>query len=181
MAGRRRGFETLGDMARSMGVVLAVVALVVLITIRTRGQEIRLVDVPGTYAQAQIGSTPFPLVTPVGLTDRWRAPSVYYKPPDRTGVPGVTLWHIGYVTPAEAYAGMEQTNGVAADAVSAALTDPAADGTSTVADAAWQRWSSGDGARRALVRTIGTVTVVVDGTAGWAELEQLAGALRAKA
>jgi Protein of unknown function (DUF4245) len=180
MAGRRRGFETLGDMARSMGVVLAVVALVVLITVRTRGQEIRLVDVPGTYAQAQIGSTPFPLVTPVGLTDRWRATSVYYDPPETTGVPGVTLWHVGYVTPADQYAGMEQTNGVAADALSAAITDPAADGTSTVAGATWQRWSGNGGDRRALVRTTGTVTVVVDGTAAWGELEQLAGALQDK-
>ncbi len=179
MAGRRRGFETLGDMARSMGVVLVVVAVVVLITIRTKGQAITLVDVQGTYAQATIGSTPFPLVTPTGLDDRWRATSVYYDPPERTGVPGVTLWHIGYVTPADQYAGVEQTNGPATDALAAELTTPKVAGTSTVAGVSWQRWSGDGGTRRALARTDGRATVVVDGTAGWTELETLAWSLHA--
>jgi hypothetical protein len=179
MAGRRRGAQTLGDMARSMGVVLAVVAVVVLITIRTRGQQIRLVDVSGTYAQAKIGALPFPLVRPVGLSDRWRATSVYYDPPARTGVPGVTLWHVGYVTPADQYAGMEQTNGLAADALAAAVTAPQPAGASTVGGASWQRFYGDAGRRRALTHTVGTVTVVVDGTASWGELEQLAGSLSA--
>ena len=179
MAGRRRGFESLADMARSMGVVLAVVGFVVLITVRTHGQQIRLVDVPGAYAQAIIGATAFPLVRPVGLTTSWRATSVYYDPPARTGVPGVTLWHVGYVTPAEAYAGVEQTNGAASDALAAVVNVPQPAGVSTVLGASWQRFSGDSGQRRALRRTVGPVTVVVDGTAGWSELEQLAGSLSA--
>jgi hypothetical protein len=177
MAGRRRGFETIGDMARSMGVVLVVVAVVVLITMRTKGQQIHVVDVSGTYAQARIGGPPFPLLRPVGLDDRWRATSVYYNPPERTGVPGVTVWHVGYVTPADQYAGMEQTNGLAADALAAAVTAPSPAGTSTVDGSAWQRFWGDGGKRRALTHTVGSVTVVVDGTAGWPELEQLAGSL----
>ena len=84
---RRRGFETLGDMARSLGVVLAVVALVVLITIRTKGQDIRVVDYGPTLAQAKIGA-PFVLVAPEGLGASWQATSVYFDPPERTGVAG---------------------------------------------------------------------------------------------
>lgn len=174
---RRRGFETLGDMARSMGIVLVVVAVIFLITIRTGGQSIRVVDVAPTLAQAKIGA-PFLLEAPAGLGAGWKATSVYFNPPERTGVTGVTLWHIGYVTPAGQYAGMEQTNGPANDVVEAALTAPGAAGSSSVGGVAWQRWAQPDSKRRAISRTQGSVTVVVDGTAGWPELEQLAGALR---
>ena len=179
MAARRRGWETLGDMARSLGVVLAVVALVVLITVRTGGQAIRLVDVAGMYSQAKIGGTPFPLLRPVALSPAWRPTSVYFEPPEVTGVPGVSLWHIGYVTPADQYAGMEQTNGPAPNALSAAISSPEPVGSTDVAGSGWQRYSGNSGQRRALVRTAGAVTVIVDGTATWAELEQLAGSLSA--
>jgi hypothetical protein len=174
---RRRGFETLGDMARSMGVVLVVVAVVVLITIRTRGQGIRVVDYRPDLAQAKIGA-PFVLVAPEGLGARWRPTSDYFDPPARTGVAGVTLWHIGFVTPAGQYAGMEQTNGEVHDAVAAAIDSPEQSGSSSVTGTTWQRWTQPDGKRRAITHTVGTVSVVVDGTAGWAELEQLAAALR---
>ena len=177
MAGRRRGFETLGDMARSLGVVLAVVLVLVLITWRTKGSEIRLVDYAPTLAQAKVGA-PFVLLAPVGLSSGWRATSFYFDPPERTGVPGVTLWHIGYVTPADQYAGMEQTNGPGHDALVTAITGPRADGTSSVGGVSWARWTSADGKRRALTQTTGKVTVVVDGTAGWPELEELVGSLR---
>lgn len=181
MAARRRGFESVADMLRSMGVVLAVVAVIVLITMRTKGQEVRLVDVSQTYSDASTGgATPFPLLLPVGLSDRWRPTSVYYDPPERTGVPGVTTWHIGYVTPADQYAGLEQTNGPANAALAAELTQPSPNGSVTVAGEPWQRWVQADGKRRALVRTQGAVTVVVDGTAGWPELEELAGSLHAR-
>jgi hypothetical protein len=174
---RRHGFETLADMARSLGVVLAVVALVVLITIRTGGQEIRVVDIGSTLSQAKIGA-PFILVAPEGLGAQWHPTSVYFNPPQVTGVPGVTLWHIGFVTPEEQYAGLEQTNGPARDAVEADLIAPQAAGLTSVAELSWQRWSDADGKRRAISHTEGLVTTVVDGTAGWPELEQLAASLR---
>jgi len=179
MASRRRGLESVADMARSMGVVLAVVALVVLITIRTKGEAIRTVDVVGMYSQAKIGGTPFPLVRPVGLSAQWRPTSVYFNPPEATGVRGVSLWHIGYVTPLDQYAGMEQSNGSAPDALSAAMTSPEPVGSTEVAGGSWQQFSGDSGKRRALVRTAGAVTVVVDGTATWTELEELAGSLSA--
>ena len=172
------GFETLGDMARSLGVVLLVVLVLVLITVREGGQSIRVVDYRSTLVQAKIGA-PFVLQAPDGLTAAWKPTSVYFDPPERTGVPGVTLWHVGWVTPAGQYAGLEQTNGLAADALEAALSSLAtAAGTSLVVGVAWQRWVDDSGKRRALSLTQGSVTTVVDGTAGWPELEQLAGALK---
>lgn len=177
---RPRGFETLGDMARSMGVVLAVVLLIVLITIRVGGQSIRVVDYRATLVQAKIGA-PFVLQAPEGLASGWKATSVSFDPPARTGVPGVTVWHVGWVTPDSQYAGLEQTNGLATDAVESALSStPSTAGSSVVGGVTWQRWVDQSGKRRALSSTQGQVTVVVDGTAGWAELELLAGALRAQ-
>ena len=53
--------------------------------------------------------------------------------------------------------------------------EPRAAGSSSVAGTVWQRWAAADGKRERASRTQGKVTVVVDGTAGWPELEQLAG------
>ena len=53
MAKTRRGFETVGDMVRSLGVVLAVVLVTVLITIRTHGQEVRVVNYTPTLTEAR--------------------------------------------------------------------------------------------------------------------------------
>ena len=180
MAGRRRGFETLGDMARSLGVVLAVVFVLVLITWRTKGSEIRVIDYAPTLAQAKVGA-PFALLAPERLSSGWRATSFSFDPPERTGVPGVTVWHLGFVTPADQYAGLEQSNGPGRDVLVAAITGPKPDGTSMVSGASWARWTSADGKRRALTQTTGKVTVVVDGTAAWPELEELVGSLRPQA
>ena len=59
------------------------------------------------------------------------------------------------------------------------LDDPTrTGGTSDVGGVSWQRWTNDAGDRHALVRTGGGVTVVVDGSADWPVLEQLAGSLR---
>ena len=54
MAKTRRGFESVGDMVRSLGVVLAVVLVTVLITIRTHGQEVRVVNYTPTLTEAEL-------------------------------------------------------------------------------------------------------------------------------
>ncbi len=179
MAGRRRGFETVGDMVRSLGLVLIAVVVLVLITLRPNGKEIRTVDYRPTLAQARVGA-PYALVAPDGLQGQWRATSAYFDPPARSGVPGVTAWHVGFVTPAGAYAAFEQANGSPGDLLRSVLDQPQQE-AATSGSGAWQRWTDSSGGRRALVRTTGAVTVVVDGSASWAELEQLATALRAEA
>lgn len=175
VAARKHGFESLADMARSLGVVFAAVVVLLLITIRPHGQAVQIVDYRPTLQIAKIGE-PFVLVAPVGLPGQWRPTSDYFDPPQVTGTPGVSMWHIGFVTPANAYAGFEQTNRIAADALSAQITDPVRAGVSLVHGIAWQRWTGGG--RRALILARTPVTIVVDGTAGWGELEQLAGSLQ---
>ena len=177
MAKRRRGFETLGDMVRSLGVVLGVVLVVVLITIRTHGQAVRVVDYSSTLTEAR-RVAPFTVLAPERLAEEWKATSGDYSPAQVTGRTGVVLWHLGFVTPHDQYAGLEQTNDTLRDVVQAQVVGAVPDGTSTINGVTWQRWSN-SGGRRAISVVLGKASVVIHGTADWAELEQLAGALRA--
>lgn len=178
MANRRRGFETLGDLARSLGLVLAAVFVIILVTLRTDGQRVRVVDYEQVLRQAA-PVAPFALVDPAGLGDGWRATSVYYEPPARTGRTGEVLWHVGFLTPGERYAAFEQTNGAADDVLRRQLGPLRRTvGTSAVDGVTWARWQSADDQRRAIERTAGGVTVVVHGSADWVDLERLAVALR---
>lgn len=179
-AASARGPRTVGDMVRSLGLVLGAVAVLLLITFRPQGQQLHVVDYRAQLAQARIGAA-FPLVAPAGLPAGWRATSAYFDSPagGTAGVPGVTSWHVGFVTPENQYAGFEQTNGLVVGALQDVLDGPTDTGvTSDVRGVSWQRWTDAAGERRALVRTDTGVTVVVDGSADWAVLERLAGSLR---
>lgn len=159
-------------MVRSLGLVLAVVAVLLIITIRTPGQEVRVVDYAQTLRLAS-AAAPFPLLDAVGLPEGWRATSAYYDPPQRTGIPGVVRWHIGWLTPSDEYAALEQGNGPVADLLEEVLGEAQPVGASTVGSQAWQRHEGSNG-RRALVLSSGDAVTVVHGTAGWPELEELA-------
>jgi hypothetical protein len=177
MAQRRGPLGNVGDMLRSLALVMAVVALLYLVSLRGGGgQPVRVVDYQSTLAQARVGA-PYALVAPVGLPASWQATSVYFDPPPDSGVPGVTNWHVGFVTPDRTYAAFEQTNGPAFDEIKSVLTAPQA-GSMTAGG--WQRWTDAASSSRALVRTTGKVTIVVDGSASWAELGQLASSLQAQ-
>jgi hypothetical protein len=181
VAKRMRGFESLGDMVRSLGVVLAVVLVLVLITIRTRGQEVRPVDYQSTLQQVR-HAAPFAVEAPPTAPPGWVATSVTYDPPVVAGSGGVAHWHLGFYTAGKQYAGIEQSDGSGLGLLQDQLGDPARQGGSTVAGQQWERWSNGAGTRRALLREQGTgaanSVVVLAGTADWQELEQLAAALR---
>jgi len=175
----RRGLQSVADMARSLGLVVGVVVLLLLITLRPQGQAVHVVDYRATLAGAKIGGTPFPLLAPQGLPSSWRATSAYYDPPGTARLVAATVWHVGFLTANGRYAAFEQTNASAQDELPDVL--PAASRQATdavVGGVRWQRWTDATG-DRALVRTTGTVTTVVDGSADWPELEQLAGSLRA--
>ncbi|MGH8940236.1 MAG: DUF4245 family protein, partial [Actinomycetes bacterium] len=99
---RARGRETVGDMVRSMVVVLVVVGVVVALALRDEPEDpVREVDVAGPLAAAR-AAAPYDVKGPVGLGDGWRATSV------RSGSDGGAFgWHVGFVTPAGDYAGLE--------------------------------------------------------------------------
>jgi len=96
------------------------------------------------------------------------------------GRTGAATWHVGFVTPGGQYAGFEQTNGGAADVLRQVLQQPSDEGrTAAVARRTWEQWTDDRSDHRALVLGTGSgVALVVDGSAGWSELERLAAALR---
>ncbi len=172
---KRRGSESAGDMLRSMGAVLAVVAVVVILVVRPHGQPVRTVDFAGPAATAGAQAS-YDVLAPVELGDRWRATSVRAEPAGEA-----FEWHVGFVTPRDAYAAVEQSDvaGTAqvrryVDRFVAGSTDA---GRVQVAGRSWQRRVGGHPEPRGLLLSVGPVTTLVAGGAGWAELHELAAAL----
>lgn len=167
-------------MVRSLALVLGVVGVVALITVRGSSDPVREISYADELVAAR-SAAPYDVLAPEGL-DGYQATSVRYREVD-----GTTVWHLGFVTPAGDYAGLDQVDaastGYLEDFVTD-LTEGAVAGTQvTVAGELWQRYdgggSSADEQVRGLLRTDAGASVLVSGTAAWAELEELAGALDA--
>ncbi len=115
----------------------------------------------------------FPVVAPAGLGEEWRPTSVRWEPTEESRSERVL--HIGYVTPADAYA--QVSVGPVADEayLDEQTADGAPTGTQAVGDVTWQRWETDD--RRSLVLVDGSTATVVSGSADWDELIALAESL----
>jgi len=173
VAGRVRGFETVGDMARSLAVVGAFVLVIVLITLRQspdHGASTDLAPVLAGVAQAAPSSATIPGPTPAGWTPTSARVS---RPSDRP-----YYWYVGYVTDTKQFVAVSQVYGDASTYLRDIDARGARDGTVTIKGKTWQRLLKADGSRRVLVRTEGNVTTVVVGTAPYAVLESTASALR---
>jgi hypothetical protein len=180
--GRRRGFETVGDMLRSLAVVLVLVLGVSLLTLRSSSEQVRTVEYESELASAR-NAAPYPLYAPVGL-DGWRATSVRFEPGGDSGTP--TVWHLGFYTPDERYAAIDESNGPAEDFLDDITQSAESTGaTVTIGELAWVRYEGGgaagtDDETRGLVHDEEGFVVVVSGSAEWPELEELAAALSAR-
>ncbi|MFE0457994.1 DUF4245 domain-containing protein [Kitasatospora sp. NPDC058965] len=167
-----RGRQTVRDMVLSMVAVMGV-ALVAYLTIphSGNGDPVKVVDYSAALASAK-RAAPYPVLAPEGLSDKWRATSVTYQK-DATGHAG---WHLGFVTPDGKYASVEQSDEPKGDLLKTVVAGFAPDGGSTIAGQSWDRYQ-GD-RYRAVTETSGSATTLVAGSASYAELEQLAQALR---
>jgi len=174
--GARRHGGRIADIARSLAVVLAVVAVVVLLTPRPDPGKVRVVDWADTYRQA-MASARYDVVAPRGLPSGWRATSARV---DAAPGDGSAAWTVTFVTPADDYAALAQSDGDTASYVADMTKQGAADGSVRVGGQAWERRfrQLGREERRSLVRPAGRSVVLVTGTASWGELERLAGSLR---
>ena len=173
---RRRGRETVRDMVISMAVVGLGIAALMLVTWRPKPEaQVRVIDWKPAATAAQSASQ-YPVVTPVGLPDQWRATSARFESePQSAGRP---VWHVGYVTPNNAYAGVEQSDADPAIFISRTVDGGRPDGEVVIGGRAWQSYAPGANGFRSLVRTEGGSTVIVTGSADSAELTALAAALQ---
>jgi hypothetical protein len=164
--------QTVGDMGRSMAVVLAVVAVLVLANWRPQPEAVKVVDVTPVVALAG-NQAHFPLRQPAGLPDSWRPTSARWQPTAKSA-PDPVL-HIGYVTPNDEYAQVAQSANSSARYLDEQTDGGVLQGQSTIGADTWSRLEVAD--RRSLVLTRDGVVTVISGTASWAELERLAASL----
>lgn len=167
-------------MVRSLALVFAFVLAVLALDPRPEGNGLRTVDWSQSVPQA-VAAANYPIAVPVGLEPGWRTTSARVtQTPD-----GSAAWHIGFVTPQEEYAGVEQSDGD----VDAFVKDMTRQARRVIYDGAGGNWVSlqrtiGAETRRSLVLwpepggTYGKSVVIVTGTASWDELRQLAEAVR---
>ena len=170
---KRRGFETTGDMVRSLLVVLVLVFVVVALNVqRHPDSEVRRFDYSGVFSQAR-DQAPYDVLAPIGLPDAWVPTSA------RTTRAGAAVtWHVGFVTPDDDYAALEQSDGNPASFVRQFADGGDRAGSVVIGTATWRRVEGGDPEPRALVLERDAVTTVVAGNAGWAELRELAASLQ---
>lgn len=164
--------QTVWDMVRSMGVVLAVVFLIVLLAWRPEPDAVKLVD-PAPILGVASAQAEFDVLAASGLTEGWRPTSARWEPTEKSE--SAPVMHVGYVTPTDAYAQVVQST-----ARSAVFLDEQTDsgrqvGQQDVKGQMWERWERGD--RRSLVLGTGAAITIVSGTASWEELGALAASL----
>ncbi|WP_462187146.1 MULTISPECIES: DUF4245 domain-containing protein [unclassified Frankia] len=181
---RRRGQETIRDMALSLAVVMAGVLLFV-IFVMPRGSDEPTVKVVATSEPmaAFARQAPYSPLGPAGLPSYWKPTSIRLTLPTGGADGGPAEATIGYVVDRpdhRTFARFVESN--APTAVQRILGNRPANGTVDVEGVAWQQRRDGDG-HLALTRTDGGVTVIVDdgggkGGANQADLVTLAASLR---
>lgn len=179
MAGRRRG-GTIRDLVLSLGICLLIVGGAVLVKEQRPAVSVTVVDYEAVAPRVQRAAA-YPVLRPVGLPAGWRATSARASTPAAPGDP--VRFFIGLLTPAGEFAGVVQDDRPRDEVLRDALEltdDPSARRTGTVAvgGTQWETYRSGHRSEVALVRASGSATVVVTGSAGAAELRELAGSLQ---
>jgi len=161
------------SMVLSLAVVVGIVCVLLLLVPRVNSVTQPPLDV-GAAARAASTQLAFPLSVPTGLPDGWRATSV------RTArsTAGVLMWHVGYQTPSEQYAAVQQGQDAPADWVRAQTNRAPVTGTQVVAGQQWTRYARQDKLQNSLVLKHGRLTTVVTGTADFDELARLVESLR---
>jgi hypothetical protein len=162
-------------MVRSLAIVLAVVAVVFLFANREAPPEkVREVGYSAQLAQTRATAS-YDVLAPVGLPSGWKATSA-------RGLTdaGAVTWHLGFVTPAGGYAGLEQSDGPRQRFVDGFVHGAHPAGQVQIGGDTWQRLEGGAPEPRALLRRGNGATTMVVGNAGWAELRELAASLRGR-
>jgi Protein of unknown function (DUF4245) len=169
---RIHGFETLGDMLRSLAVVFLFIAFLLVLTPRRHYDAVKEIDYTAQLRAAR-AQAPYAVLAPEGLPDRWRPTSARLE---REG--DAVTWHLGFVTPADEYAAVGQSDGDRAEFLDRQSNGGQAQGSVEIGGVRWDRYFRQAKNARTLARSAGGVLITVGGTAGYPELEQLAGALR---
>ncbi|WP_141578210.1 DUF4245 domain-containing protein [Actinomadura sp. WMMA1423] len=170
----------LGGFTMAMGACLLIVLAVYVITPRSDKEVLPTVDyAPQLWAMRS--DAPFTVYAPEGLPLHWRPNSSRVHGLDSGGKDPVA-WHLGFVTPSEEYAALEQSNEKASQYVPRMANSSQPVGTQQVNGVSWTKYYRKDKKANTLARTLPNgVSLVVTGTASYAELAVLAGSLKEQA
>lgn len=157
-------------MVWSMLAVFACIALGWAALVPRPAQPVRTVDFAPVVAEARARGA-VPVVAPSGLPPGWKATSAAL---DRNG-PGSV--HIGFVTPSEEYAEVEQSAEALESFTSRVLGSGSSPRETATFDGHTWQMREVRGGDRALVRGDGGASVIVRGSASWSELGQLVDSL----
>lgn len=157
---------------RSVGFVVLVVVGAVLLVPRQSYDAAKEIDYSAELRDARAGA-PYHVLAPVGLHAGWRPTSVRYGQTD-----GITMWHLGYISPAGEYIGIEQSNGPAGAWISQQTHGGRPEGVLVIDQRHWTMRYQPERKLRSLAITWDGVTVVVAGVASYQTLTEFAGALQ---
>lgn len=174
-SGSSRGNPSVGDILRSVVVVLALVGVIVVYQrfYTDEDAEFRApVDVEAAVTQAR-DAAPYEVLAPAVLPAGWKPTSVRYEPGSDP------RWHVGYLTASQEYAGLEQGGESAAELLEEVAPGAEPIGASDVSGDTWRVLVDEERGDVTLLRSTKDSVVAVTGSATQDELEELAGALRA--
>ncbi|MFE0873331.1 DUF4245 domain-containing protein [Streptomyces smyrnaeus] len=177
-ADKKRGAQAVRDMVISLAVIILAAWVIYLFIPHDENKDpVKTVSYRVELASAR-RAAPYPVAAPQGLSKEWRATSVRYTADGPKG----TVWHLGFVTPDNEYAAVEQSD----QERPVRFIDDVAQGaekTSKKQHVAGEEWTRYQGQKYdALVRPAadGKSVTVVTGTASFRQLGELAEALEAK-
>jgi hypothetical protein len=172
--------QNVGDMVRSMLVVLAVVGAILLVTWRPQPDPIREVPLEPLVSFAS-SQADFPVV----VVDTEAQPtSVRWESTE--GSDGELVWHVGYVTPEEEYLQLSQSRAdseayIAEQTVEGVRLTDYAELPALVQELTAEGWvpfvNGNVDMRRSLVRTNDGSTTILTGTGAWSDLGDAARSL----
>lgn len=174
---KRRGGQTALNLFIAVLASLGIVAFLVMVVVRPdQGALHQPVDYLALASDAG-GVVDEPIVAPA-MPEGWSANHAEL----RTGADGVTVWSVGFTTPAEKYLAIIQGIDANASWVADQVRDARAGVIVTIDGVDWtsydRRGASDPGnVAYALVATVGGSTIVLAGTAADPEFEQLATAI----
>jgi hypothetical protein len=166
--------RSFSGMVGAMVVLVLVVALFVAFRAVNRTQPENTVEAvdysrPAEFAREQAR---FPLLAPAELPEGWRATSVRFTNGRDQA------WHVGFLTGADRYVGLEQADVDAEDLVEEHVDVEATEGRPVTVDGdEWRTWTDAGG-DTALVRETDEVTTLVVGTVDQETLVEFVHTLR---
>ena len=128
---------------------------------------------------AMTRAAPYRVLAPVGLPRSWIPVNSGVTMGGANG-PGTVTWRLGFAAPGGTLAALEETNATAAPFIRRMTNGGTARPAVTIGGRTWAASLTPARDQRSLAVTAAGVTLVVTGTASWAQLRTLAGSLRAQ-